>query len=222
MPVKPALSQGLGEVAGTRTLSIEQSRRLSARQRCAMSTPEQPSHISPTPESPRTVSIFAELGLREHFDLAAADVQRAYLQRIAALGAGDQPGDEEALAATTERLNLAKATLIDVEARGGALLHLLGGPSAKEDRGLPPELLGEMMDRRSAFDEAQTAGDAKAMEQLRRWAARQREERITKLADLFAAATGHVGIERTATLAEVRRQLNAMRYIERMLEQIKA
>ncbi len=83
-----------------------------------------------------------------------------------------------------------------------------------------------------AVEEAAESGDAAGLARWRDWVAAERERYIERLGGLFASVrevegAGGVGGVGGASpppenLAEIRRQLNAWRYIERMLEQIGA
>lgn len=103
-------------------------------------------------------------------------------------------------------LNEAKRVLEDPERRANALLAKLGGPSKEEDRSLPEGFLMEMMEVREQMEEDGAAGRGKWEE----WAKERRGEAIEEVGAMF----------RERRLAEVRRRLNAWRYIERMMEQL--
>ncbi len=141
------------------------------------------------------------------FELPAAEVERAYLIRAAALHpdlAGGTGNDSAAL-------NDAKETLLNSELRANALLEVLGGPGKGQDRSLPEGFLVEVMEVREA------AGAAGASEsgRWRAWAVEKRRGYERDVGAMFAAVAGDRGL-----LREVRRTLNAWRYIERMIEQL--
>ena len=83
------------------------------------------------------------MGLARRFDITAAEIRRAYLQRAAAVHP-DLAGDDAGEAAAA--LNRAKMVLENPERRANALLALLGGPAKEQDKSLPPGFLMEMMD----------------------------------------------------------------------------
>lgn len=179
---------------------------------------------------------FEVLGLPVSFGVGPAQVQRAYMARAAAAhpdalsaweaGGGEfDPEQEGAAEGTAEgaaaRLNRAKETLLDDEQRAAVVLARLGGPAANEDRSLPPSLLADVMDKRSEFENAQGKGNAHAMEALRHWAHGQRQHRVETISGLFErAAAMPAGAVRVPVLKAIRTELNAWRYIERMLEQV--
>lgn len=163
---------------------------------------------------------FATLGLPARFDLDPAAVDSAYLARAAAVHpdlAGDDPTRAAEAARDAAALNQAKATLLDPEARARALLTLLAPQTTAADRDLPDGFLMDIMQTRMELEAAIADGDAQGLERWREWAGDQRRSYIDRLAGLFAALQSPPA---DPDLAEIRRQLNAWRYIERMLEQI--
>jgi DnaJ-domain-containing protein 1 len=157
---------------------------------------------------------FAALGLPRRFDLAKSAIERAYLGRIAALhpdAVGRGEGDDNGEAAA---LNDAKAALLDDERRAEALLTHLGGPTANQERALPPGFLQEMLDVRERLDADLDADPAGARPRWRAWAQARRETHVAALRGLFSRTP--------APLRDIRLILNQWRYVERMLEQIDA
>ncbi len=159
---------------------------------------------------------FERLGLARRFALAPADIQRAYMARMRLLhpdGAGvDADADDEAAL-----LNEAKRTLEDPEKRAVCLLTLLGGPDASEDRALPDGFLMEMMDIRAQAEAAIEAGDSAEIRRFELWADERRSGHIASVGELFSKAANS---DDAGVLRSIRLELNAWRYIERMLEQL--
>jgi molecular chaperone HscB len=160
-----------------------------------------------------SVDAFDILGLPAKFDLTAAEIQRAYLARITSLHPDARGGIEDPEVA---RLNAAKQTLDDPESRASTLLTRLGGASKEQDRSLPDGFLMRMMAAREALDEAKAAGRTAEVDRFVDEAEREREGHIREVGRLFGAAAGG---DRGA-LKAIRRELNAWRYIERLLEQV--
>ncbi len=159
---------------------------------------------------------FDHLGLPPVFALEPAALQRAYLARVAALHpdrARPDTADTGDSGAAAAALNHARATLLDPEARANALLARLGGPAKEADRTLPEGFLAEMMTLREAIDGCRAGGDAGAVAAHVAQARARRAAHEARVAALFAA--GPV----PAALREIRRELNAWRYLERLLEQ---
>ena len=161
----------------------------------------------PTHDNP-----FATLGLPAVFDLPASAIRQARLTLTAAPAGPDDDHD-----ARTAAINAAATTLLDPEQRADALVRLLGGPSREADRTLPPGFLMQMMDVRERHEAALESHDSAKVAEFERWAQGERAVRITEVGRLFASATTV-----TPNLAAIRWQLNAWRYIERMIEQLSA
>src|SRR5439155_6433197 len=98
------------------------------------------------------------LGLPRRFTLAAAELERQYLARSRAVHPDyHATGSSADLAASTElsaALNEAYNTLRDPFTRADYLLLLEGGPSAAEQKQMPPAFLAEMLEDRERVEEA--------------------------------------------------------------------
>lgn len=162
---------------------------------------------------------FDVLELPPVFGLSAAQVRAAYLAKVSS---PPPPGaDPEAYAAG---LNAAKAVLQDAESRANLLLERLGGPPKDAHRELPEGFLLTVLEAREGLEEASAAGNAERIESFRRWADAQRTALIGSVgASLERAQRAAGGPEPVGPLlSSIRKDLNAWRYIERMLEQIDA
>ncbi|HZW08577.1 MAG TPA: iron-sulfur cluster co-chaperone HscB C-terminal domain-containing protein [Phycisphaerales bacterium] len=165
---------------------------------------------------------FEILGFRPRFDLDPAAVQRAYLSAVALCHpdlAGDDPDRAADAARRAAALNGAKAVLLDPEARARALLERLAVPAAGDERELPQGFLAEILETRMAAEEARAAADRESILRLRAWAASERERYSRRIAELFDEL-GRGGADRSERARDIRRELNAWRYIERMIEQV--
>ncbi len=161
---------------------------------------------------------FAALGLSARFDLDPGAIRRAWLTASGRLHpdrAGGDPLEESEIARRSAQMNEAKRVLDDPESRADALLRLLGGPAKEEDKSLPDGFLMEMMGVREDLESA--ADDPSKRQDLERWATEQREGHIARVGALFAEAGEPAD---AGSLTAIRMELNAWRYIERMLEQI--
>jgi molecular chaperone HscB len=163
---------------------------------------------------------FDTLGLAPRFDLTAAEVERAFLQR-SALSHPDRAGAPGAQTASAQ-LSAAKRMLIDPEARAGALLARLhrrsGVPTRPADeRALPEGFLMEIMALREQAEGARSAGDDAALARAVEGAQARREAHIARAGELLAGASDD---PTPANLRACRLELNAWRYIERMLSQL--
>ncbi|MDP1663057.1 MAG: iron-sulfur cluster co-chaperone HscB C-terminal domain-containing protein [Phycisphaerales bacterium] len=158
---------------------------------------------------------FDLLGLEARFDLTPERVRAAYLARAGAVHPDAVPGGEDGAAAA---LNAAKTAVSDPETRANLLLARLGGASSDVSRALPDGFLMKMMEAREGMEEAASRRDGAAIERWRGWAERERDGHIARVGALLEAA--RLGKPTGVGLSEVRQELNAWRYIERMLEQI--
>ncbi len=161
---------------------------------------------------------FSVLGLPRRYDLDRTRIERAYLARAALVHPDHADGndtDPDAFLAAAE-LNRARETLLNPETRAEELLALLGGPAKNQDRSLPDGFLMDLMQVREEIDAGVAAGDRASVEAHLRAAAARRDRHIAEVARLFAASTGERG-----SLALIRRELNAWRYIERLIEQVR-
>ncbi|MCI0365779.1 MAG: DnaJ domain-containing protein [Phycisphaerales bacterium] len=160
---------------------------------------------------------FALLGLPHRFEISSDQLQVAYLKRAAALHPDRFPDPirQAQAAQDAARLNRAKAVLADDEQRANALLRQLGGPVKEQDKSLPEGFLVEIMEVRQAIEEAPASNDPSQREHFEKWAHQQRGHYKSLVAQLFAG-----GPPDSQSLREIRLQLNAWRYIERLIEQL--
>lgn len=169
---------------------------------------------------------FDILGLEARFDLTAAEVRAAYLARVG----GEEGGSRKSEGGSGEEggaaLNAAKTVLMDAEGRANLLLARLGGPGKDACRELPDGFLMTMMEAREELEAASAKRDSAGVERWREWAEGQRDGHVARVGALFKEHLGGGGAGGVGgaggRLTMVRRELNAWRYIERMLEQIGA
>ena len=157
---------------------------------------------------------FDTLGIDPVFDLDAGALRRAWMARSLETHP-DRAGADEAARAFAARINDARRVLENPESRAEALLVRLGGPRREDDQTLPDGFLIEIMERREELEAAQSVGDTAAVERSRAMAGRERAEYISRVSALFR--TDPMPPE---TLKTLRRELNAWRYFERLLEQV--
>lgn len=170
-------------------------------------------------------SPFQVLGLPEQFDLDAGQIETAWMRRAARAhpdrggNAGAGGGGEEAESLRMiAKVNEAHRVLADPERRAEALLVLKGGASREQDNALPEGFLGEIFGVRQDMEEALASSDAAQREEFERWSRERRAQYISSVREQFARL-GTPGDP--AGLRELRRTLNAWRYIERMIEQLR-
>lgn len=159
---------------------------------------------------------FARLGLPRTARVDGAAVRDAWRQRSRALHPDriDDPVARAEAAAELALVNEARAILEDDERRLNLLLELAGGPSASEEKTLPDGFLQEILLVRMEMEEALAGGDPDERERFERWAQEARAERRERVVALLAEAPG------PEPLRSARIELNAWRYLERMIEQL--
>lgn len=162
-----------------------------------------------------TRDAFDELGMRPGFEVDEDEIERAVLTRLAEVHP-DVSGDDRA-AIESARINAARHALIDPERRAWTLLRRLTGGAAMQDRSLPEGFLPEIMEVREAIEAATASHDEAEVSRWRSWAAARREEHIARVGEMFRQMGDSPPPD--AVVAMVR-ELNAWRYIERLLEQI--
>ncbi|MCG3129365.1 MAG: Co-chaperone protein HscB [Phycisphaerae bacterium] len=116
----------------------------------------------------------------------------------------------------TADLNRAYAVVSDGARRADYLLELAGGPTASEERGVPGDLLAEVMEVREALEQARGVGDRRTIERLRQVNESKRRQTLDEIAALASA------IE-TASVRQrqrLRLLLNALRYFENLTTEL--
>lgn len=164
---------------------------------------------------------FDTLGLEPKFDLDAQAIRRAYLARSASLHP-DTATDAARPSANADGrasalLNAAKRIVEDPERRANALLARLGGPATDQDKSLPPGFLMQTMEMRERIEEALASGGAASRTEIERDATARRAAHIDRVRELFLAAGSAPSPD---ALRAIRIELNAWRYIERLIEQL--
>jgi molecular chaperone HscB len=168
---------------------------------------------------------FERLGLPGRFALDLREVERQYLARSRAihpdfhqLGA---TSEQQASLESTARLNEAYAVLRDPFKRAEYLLQLEGGPTASEQKQMPPEFLEEVLELRMAIEELRETEphDSPARKEMEQRLEQRRERMLEEVAkDFDALTTGNRG----EALISIRRRLNAIKYIQGLLRDLRA
>ena len=162
---------------------------------------------------------FQMLGLPPRFDLNQADLHAKFIQASSATHP-DRYTDPVQQAQAAERaaeVNQAYAVLSDPERRADALLTLLGGPAKDQDKSLPPALLMDMMEVREQLEQAVADNNQAELDKLRDWADDQRDAHLKMIKNLFADTQDELP---AGAAKSIRLELNALRYIQRMLDQM--
>ncbi|MEL6429039.1 MAG: iron-sulfur cluster co-chaperone HscB C-terminal domain-containing protein [Planctomycetota bacterium] len=173
--------------------------------------------LRPVPED---VSPFAILGLAPSMEVDAKDLGkrlRAITRRVHPDFYATAGEEERALAERNNAaLNEAYETIADPARRADHLVRSLGGPTEKDLGDMPQAFLMEVMEWNEVLEEAvpgspDLASLATELEQ-------QREQTLARI----QAALTPLPPAGDSALAEVRRALNALRYLERALSRARA
>lgn len=164
---------------------------------------------------------FATLDLPRRFHLDEKELERRFIT-LSSEHHPDRHTDPIAQADAAEessKIGHAYQILADPEKRANALLVLRGGPAKEDDPSLPPELLMEVMEVREELEEALADGDEAELTRLRKWAEQQRDQRLQTVGELLEQGDPDTPLDEQ-TARRVRLELNALRYAQRMLEQM--
>ncbi len=181
-------------------------------------------------EPGRDLTPYETLGLPLAYALDAADLERRLLRfsRVVHPDYFRTAGPE--LAQRAERhsaaLNAAYEVLCDDARRAEWLVEALGGPAAGEEREMPQAFLMEVLEWNEVLEEVRSGGDGATLEPMD---ASLRAERARELVAVAAAldplpksSADSPADSTDSTLRDVRKRLNAVRYIDRTLKEIEA
>lgn len=167
---------------------------------------------------------FTLLGLPRQFDIDPEVLHRKYLElnRHAHpdFHAGDSPDVQELHLRVSAAVNDAYRTLKDSASRAGYLLELLGGRSSADDKTVPDGFLETMMMMQEEIAESNaTEADRRRIGVVLRT---QHDGLMCRIATLFDECRQAVACEavRTDLLGEIRKQLNAVSYVKKLLSQL--
>lgn len=165
------------------------------------------------------VNYFELFDMEQTYDLDLQDLQRRYLNLARAVHPdrlSDVPPEVAAHSLrTSARLNEARRVLMDPIQRAAYLLTLAGGKTAAEDKTVPQEVLGETLMLREEIDDALAAGDTATLQTI----GQQIQQRYDKVLERIGALTRQLPGE-DALQSELRAQLNAISYYDKMLAQL--
>jgi len=179
-------------------------------------------------EAPASPSPFAVFGLEPTYAVDREQLRRRLLELQRAThpdfhgGAGD--ARRELAERNTAELNGAFDVLADDFRRADHLIRGLGGPDEKAERQMPAPFLMEVMEWNEVLEEARGAagtpgppGDAVARAlDLGKVLERER----ARLLDSVARHLSPLPSEGATALTEVRKELNAIRYVDRALREL--
>ena len=169
---------------------------------------------------------FAVFGLGVSYAIDAGELKRRLLRftRLVHPDFFATSGDEERRRAETASaaLNSAHELLAGDAARADWIVRHLGGPDEQIERAMPREFLMEVLEWNETLEAARAAkagtAERDSLERLRRELAARRVE----LFEGIARGLDPLPAQSSAKLVELRKQLNAARYIDRTLDEIGA
>ncbi|MAE62219.1 MAG: Fe-S protein assembly co-chaperone HscB [Planctomycetaceae bacterium] len=164
---------------------------------------------------------FTLLGLQPRFDLDPQQLQRAFLKAGAANHPDrfTDPDEQDEAVRRSAQINAAHRQLKDPLDRAQILLDLLGSSNQTDGQALPDGFLFEMLEIREQVSDAQDADNQPQLEQLKQWAQQQRDQHLKTIAQHFDDALAANTLT-DPVAQQINIQLNALRYIERMIEQL--
>ena len=170
------------------------------------------------------VSHFERLGLPRRFRLDAAALEANYLARSREVHP-DFTGNDPASLQASAALNEAYTTLRDPFRRAEYLLQSEGGPSATEVKQMPAAFLEEMLELRMRIEEAKEVRDPDRPDRvnLELQLTQRRDGLLEEAAKQFdrLEALPPGAAERAGLLAAIRQTLNATKYIQGLLRDLR-
>lgn len=178
------------------------------------------------PTEGKTISPFEALGVERRWEMDRKQLKRALLDLSRRVHpdyfATAEPQQRELAEVASAALNEAFETLSDDPRRADWLVRALGGPSESEERQMPQAFLMQVLEWNEVLEEARaaTAGtpEWQTMLELGTELSGEREERLEAIGALLAPLP-EAGAE---SLIQVRRELNAVRYIDRTRAELKS
>lgn len=164
---------------------------------------------------------FDLLKIPMRFDVDTKALHRSFVQQSAANHPDRyvDPLDQADAADRSAAINKAYLVLKDPYQRASAMIALLADKPIEDSRQLPPGLLMEMMEIREALEDAQAGDNQAELARLKQWADEQEAGYMQSIAAALDEACDLPVDQRGPSLNKATEQLNALRYIHRMLEE---
>lgn len=167
---------------------------------------------------PRTVDYFELLGLPRAFDVDTRLLQERFVSLSRHVHpdffAQAEPQMRTLSVRLAAELNAALKVLSDPVQRASYLLEICGGPSAAQDRTVPPDVLADAMMLRESIEEARAAGDHQERASLRNDATEKRGALVNRIAELARSLPDADDDRKTA----LRHAINSVKYYNNMLD----
>ena len=170
---------------------------------------------------------FSLLGVPATFDLDPDELRRKYLalSRHAHPDFHTQESEEvqKLHLQVASSLNEAYQTLRDPATRAAYLLEQLGGKSMAEDKSVPEGFLNTMMMMQEELEEAAQSEDGEERKRLQKVLQTQHDGLLRRIAELFKQYQQAVSCRAVTDdlLSEIRKQVNAVSYVKKLLTQVK-
>ncbi len=165
---------------------------------------------------------FEVLGLEPAYHVDARELRRRFL-RFSRLTHPDyfagRP-EESTAEHNTALLNQAHRQLADDTTRADWLVQSLGGPDEREERSMPQTFLMEVMEWNETLDDARAAAPGSAEREALAPLLDELAQRRTTALEAIAALLEPLPRSGAPALKEARQQLNAIRYLDRALQQL--
>ncbi len=156
---------------------------------------------------------FELLGFPPAYDLDIATLRQKYLQISRGVHPDRHSESGSSLSVRlSAQLNEAYRVLIDPALRAEYLLELMGGQSAAEDRGVPPDVLTTTLALREEIQEAKASGDTAALATCGARAREVYDRTLATVADLARQLPGGDDVRR-----RLRSTLNSIKYYHRLI-----
>jgi molecular chaperone HscB len=165
---------------------------------------------------------FERLGLPRRFLLDEGEIERQYLARSRQVHPDfhqlGSTGEQSASLELSARLNEAYVVLKDPFKRAEYLMMLEGGPTAGEQKEMPPEFLEEILELRMEIAELQGEPEAPARSEMEKRLKVRREAMLKEIAADFDKLES--GGKRDVLLLSLRKRLNALKYVQNLLRDL--
>ncbi|HAI13863.1 MAG TPA: Fe-S protein assembly co-chaperone HscB [Phycisphaerales bacterium] len=164
---------------------------------------------------------FELLSVPMQFDVDAKALHRAFVQQSAANHPDRflDPLDQADAADKSAAINKAYLILKNPFDRAAAMIALLADTPIADSKQLPAGLLMEMMEIREELEDAQASKNQAELHRLKQWANEQESQYLQTIAEALNEAATLPASDRSDLLNKATEQLNALRYIQRMLEE---
>ena len=178
------------------------------------------------PQAAAASDYFTMLGIEQRFDLDEELLREKFLalNRHAHpdYHTGETPEVRELSLRVSATVNDAYRTLKDPASRAAYLLELLGGKSSAADKSVLEGFLPTMMMMQEEIEDAKDPRNADELTRLSEVLKTQHDGLLHRISHLFGELTEAAACEavRTDLLWEVRKLLNAVSYVKKLLSQV--